>query len=335
MRRRAIHRWRGALVLMVLQGLYPVYGDRIAVSDNFVDSLQQEALPDLVASLTDRGTKKRLRIVRIAGVAQTASAREWLLRAYDETEAEGIRCKLLESLGHLHDPALLGWYAQRLEDPRIGIQCFAIWALGELRAPVAASVLSHKLWSPSRYVQMTALDALGKTGKNPATTEMIENFLREDDVQFRFIAAKALRGTAGEDAAPGLIARLMREPSLDVQDELAQTIGKIGGRTAVSHWIELLKNSPSAATEHWAILGLEASDPALVIPALAPLFEGDDISARISASRILDGLDASKAIVDRMLWIESVERWLHGSDPVAQEAAIRFMERIQDTQHGI
>lgn len=248
-------------------------------TENIAPSLQQQALPDLIRSIAEVKPVKRLRLIHVSGDVHDSRAIPFLKQAYEESTSEGIRCKLLESMGKLHDPALFGWYVLRLKDPSLAIQCFAIWALGELKVRQAAAPLLKKLWSSNRFVQMSAIDALGKTGRDPDVALQINIFLRDEDVQFRFLAAKALAGVAGPDSTPELLERLTQEPSFEVQEVLAKTIGHTGGAVAAGHFIELLKNPHSQATDHWAEVGLQSAELNIVIPAIAPLLEGDDFPA--------------------------------------------------------
>jgi HEAT repeat protein len=260
-------------------------------SEDFLQSLQRKALPGLIQSITEKKTTKRLRVTEMVGDVQGSEASPYLLQSYNETTDEGVRCTLLESMGKFHDPALLGWFIQRLGDPSIKIQSFAIWALGELRLPQAVEPLRKKLWSPNRFVQMTAIDALGKTGRNRQVAAEVAVFIDHDDVQVRYLAAKALGGLSGPDGIPALFARLDAEPSLEVQEVLAQAIGHIGGPVAIGHLIELLKYPPSPATEHWAEVGLVSADPVAVRAALRPLADGNDFSLKIIATRLLKQFD--------------------------------------------
>jgi len=260
-------------------------------AEGIMETLQKQALPDLINSLTDKKPGRRLRLVRVTGDLHDHRAAQYLLRAYEETEEEGVRCKLLESMGKLHDPTLLSWYFRRLKDPSIGIRCFAIWALGELGTSQAIDPLRRMLWSKNPFVRMTTINALGKTGQNPPLAFELEVLLRDEDVQIRFLTAKALRGLAGPDSAPELIDRLLQEADPDVQEALARTAGTTGGGVAAGHFIELLKNSPSQDTEHWAEAGLAAGPRDIVIPALTPLLKTGDFRLRLSASRVLAELE--------------------------------------------
>ncbi len=259
-------------------------------SEGILQTLQRQALPDLIHSITEKKQSKKLRITHIAGDIENHEASQYLVDAYAQTSAEGVRCKIIESIGKFHDPEMLGWLAERLKNPHISIQCFAIWAMGELKTPRAAALLLPRLWSSNRYIQMTVIDALGKTGKNGAVASELSTFLRDEDVQVRYLVAKALMGTAGPDAAPVLAERLMEEPSVDVQEALARTLGRTGGAVGIGHLIELLKYPPSQATEHWAEVGLEAADPALVFPVIEPFANGDDFRLKVAALRILNEL---------------------------------------------
>jgi HEAT repeat protein len=305
-----------------------------APMDSMASQLQQQALPDLIQSLTEKKPTQRLHLVHIAGDLHDHRASPYLVKAYEESTSEGIRCKLLQSLGKIHDPALFEWYVQRLEDPSIGIQCFAIWALGELGISQSIEPLRRKLWSPNRFVQMTAIDALGKTGRNPDTASQLIIFLGDPDVQIRFLAAKGLSGTAGHDAVPELMVRLMQEPSWDVQDALARTAGHVGGPVAAGHFIELLKNPVSQATDHWAEVGLKAADPAYVVPMIAPLLEGDDFRLKISASNILSGLELVPQRDIGADWIQLVRQWARVPAPFTREAALRLLERIDTMEQS-
>jgi len=265
------------------------HASKVIESENIFQLMQQQALPELIHSMTQEKNIKRLLITSTAGDIHDHRANPYLVKAYEETNEEGVRCKLLQSMGQFHDPALFTWFVRRLKNPSIGIQCFAIWALGELRTPKAVEPLRRKLRSSNRNVQMTAIDALGKTGKNAELASELGTFLADDDAQIRFIVAQALRGTAGVDMAPEIMKRLMDEPSLDVQEALAGTLGHVGGMIAAEHFIELLKNPPTQATEHWAELGLAAGDADIVIPVLTPLLNSGDLSVRLSATRLLKG----------------------------------------------
>jgi HEAT repeat protein len=300
--------WAGIAVMCVTGWLSAASGDLAAPpehrqvppspsreSEGILQTLKQQALPDLISSLTEKKSTKRLRITRIAGDAKDHEATGYLVEAYDQTNDEGVRCKILESIGKFHDHRQLEWLSGHLDDPLISIQCFTIWALGELRDPRAPYVLRRKLWSSNRFVQMTAIDALGKSGKNGAVASELGIFLRDDDVQVRYIAAKALLGTAGPEVVPELAERLTLEPSVDVQEVLAKGLGTIGGSVGVGHLIELLKSPPSQATEHWAEVGLEAADPHILFAALRPLLEGNDFRLKVSAQRILSELERIKS----------------------------------------
>jgi HEAT repeat protein len=300
--------------------------------DNITETLQKEALPQLMQSLTDQKKAAHLRVRRIAGDVHDHEATLYLFQAYEQTEATGIRCKILESIGKFHDPEAFKWLTRRLEDPDVGIQCFVIWAMGELKDPRSAAILQPKLWSPNRYVQMTTIDALGKVGRNWNVASELETFLTEDDVQLRYLAAKALVATAGPDAVPLLAERLMQEPSLEVQEALARAIGHAGDSVGVGRLIELLKNSPSQATEHWAETGLKAAEASVLVPALAPMLNGEDFRLKVAAARILREMEISSDEERNTGWMEPVMRWAQGSDPVVRDSAQGLIERIKAVQ---
>jgi len=260
-------------------------------ADDILKILQQHALPDLIRTMTEKKNARRLRVLRMVGDESDSRARPYLLQAYRDTPSDGVRCKLLESIGRLHDPTLLGWLLERLKDPSVQIQCFAIWALGELKDPRTKGPLLKKLWSPDSFVQMTAIDALGKTGRDADLAAVLEVFLKDDDAQIRFLAARALKGTAGPDAVPELIRHLTQEPSLEVQETLAEATGHVGGSIAAGRFIELLKNFPSQDTEHWAEAGLAAGPREIVIPAVTPLLKTGNFRLRMSVSRVLAELE--------------------------------------------
>ncbi len=300
-------------------------------SEGILQTLQQQALPDLIHSITEKKPHARLRITRITGDVHDHEATQYLIQAYEQTTAEGVRCKILESIGKFHDRTQWEWLTERLDDPLISIQCFAIWALGELRDPRASNALLRKLWSSDRYVQMTAIDALGKMEKNPGTALEIAVFLRDEDVQMRFLAAKALFNVAGPEMVADLLERLSQETSVDVQDVLARTLGHTGDAAGAHHLIELLKNAPSQATEHWAEVGLRAVKPSMVVPALAPLLESGDFRLKISASRVLSELDMPILQEADTNWMQRVMRWAQGPDLIVRAAAERLLERMKLT----
>jgi len=300
-------------------------------SESILQTLQQQALPDLIGSLTEKKPHTRLRVTRIVGDVHDHEACEYLVKAYEQTSAEGVRCKILESIGKFHDRAQRQWLSERLGDPHISIQCFAVWALGELRDPQADDILRQKLWSSNHYVQMTAIDALGKMDRNSSVALEVGVFLRDDDVQMRFLAAKALYNVAGPESLAELEERLLQEPSVDVQEILARTLGHAGDVAGAARLIDLLKNAPSQATEHWAEVGLRAVRPAVLIPALTPLMEGKDFRLKVAAARVLSELDLPILQDTRSNWMERVMRWAQGPDLVVRAAAIRLLERMKAT----
>ena len=174
---------------------------------------------------------------------------------------------------------------------------------------------------------MTAIDALGKVGKHFGVVAELDTFLKDEDVQVRYLAAKALLGAAGPDAATRLAEHLMQEPSLEVQEALARTLGHTGGFLGVGRLIELLKNPSSPATEHWAEVGLKAAEPAFLVPATAPLIEGNDFRLKVAAARVLRELEILDVGTENTSWMEQVMRWAQGPDLVAREAADQLLER--------
>jgi|GEM_PF-1891577 len=299
-----------------------------AAGDDITQLLQQQALPDLISSLTEKKNHgKHFRIIHVDGALQDHQASRYLMQAYEESTAEGIRCKLLESMGKLHDPTLFDWLSRRVNDPQESIACFAIWALGELKTARARPILSHKLWSSSRYVQMTAIDALGKTGKDSNVAVALELFLKDDDVEMRFLTAKALLGVASQDSLPDLIQALRQESSIDVQEALAKTVGSIGGAQAAGYWVEVLKHSPSQTTAHLAEVGLVALDPDVLFPAIAPLLESGDIRLQVAAARVLRECELpSSDSIGAQAWLK---KWLQSSDLITRETAKQVMARRQ------
>lgn len=300
-------------------------------SEGILQTLQREALPDLINTITEKKPHAKLRVTRIVGDAHDHEASTYLAQAYEQTTSEGIRCKILESIGKFHDRAQVDWLIQRLDDPHISIQCFAIWALGEIRDGRASDALLRKLWSSNRYVQMTAIDALGKMGKNSGVAVEIGVFLRDDDVEIRYLAAKALFHVAGRDMVGELLDRLERETSVDVQEALARTIGHVGDISGAQRLIELLKNTPSQATEHLAEVGLRAVQPEILIPALAPLIEGSDFRLKVSAAHVLGELDMPIVQGADASWMERIMRWAQGPDLVLRAAANQLLERMKST----
>lgn len=257
------------------------------VDDNFIRELQDEALLQLISGITAHKPQRRLRVIETVGDAKDHRAVEDLEHAYSVTTFDGVRCKLIESIGQLHDRAALGWLTQRLSDGSLSVQCFAAWAIGELHTAKAVPALLRSLRTPEVELRWTVLDALGKTGRNSLVAEALEPFLSDADVQTRFMAAQAMGGVAGPEETSVLLARLPQESSLDVQDALAAALGRSGGAVAVEHWIEVLKYAPTPTTEHWAEAGLAAAPSDLTRPALQALAMGNDARLKLIALRLL------------------------------------------------
>jgi HEAT repeat protein len=308
---------------------------RSSTSNNtgdIIQSLNQQALPDLIHSITEKTPHLRLISNPFLGDVQDPhEVSTYLVRAYKQTTEEGVRCKILESIGRFHDRAELEWLIERLDDPHVNIQCFAIWALGELRDMRASDALMQKLWNANRYVQMTAIDALGKMGKSRVVATEIGVFLRDDDVQVRYLAAKALFNVAGPEMVDELLDRLEHESSIDVQDVLAKAIGHSGEQKGAHRLSELLKSTSSQAMEHWAEVGLRAVRPGILVPILAPLLEGNDFRIKISAARILSELDMPLIKESDNGWMQRVMRWSQGPDLVVRAAAAQLLERMEST----
>ncbi len=298
-------------------------------NENILQTLKKQALPELIHSITDKKPGTSLRVTYVVGDADDHLASQYLVRAYEQTNDEGVHCKIIESIGKSHDGTRWEWLSQHLEDPHISIQCFTIWAMGELRDSRTLEILRRKLWSSNHYVQMTAIDALGKMPRNANVAMELSAFLRDEDVQVRFLAGKALLNVAGPYAVPEIAERLREEPSIDVQEALARALGRAGGAVGVGRLIELLKNPPSQATEHWAEVGLKAADPAIVVPAIAPLMESDDFRLKVSAARVVSELETLHSADGSMSWMKYITRWENGSDLVARAAAVRLMERMK------
>lgn len=263
-----------------------------SATNDFLPTLQREALPDLIRSIGVAQKKPRLRLRATQGGLQDRRAVPYLRVAYDQTDNEGVRCKLIQSLGNLRDPSLFNWYVRRLQDHSVAIRCFAAWALGELHTPRAAGPLRALIWSPERFVQMTAIDALGKTGPDPDVASELEPFLDHQDVQVRYLAAQALGGVGGPELTFILARKLTQETSIDVQEMIAISMGRAGGGVAVGRFIELLKNPPTQATEHWVEVGLRACPRESTTPALMALLDHSDARVRMEARRLIDHLEA-------------------------------------------
>src|SRR5665213_2408731 len=90
--------------------------------ESIIQTLNNESLPALISALTDKGKTRHFRLIHVLGDVQDLSTGRYLMQAYEDTDSEGIRCKILESMGKLHDPTLLSWFNQRVNDPLISIQ---------------------------------------------------------------------------------------------------------------------------------------------------------------------------------------------------------------------
>jgi HEAT repeat protein len=256
-----------------------------------IRALNDNVLSELVTNLSPGAPQRQLQVTSVQGDVQDRRAAGFLLDAYAKTQEPGVRCKLLESIGRLRDETHLAWLEERVEkEQHLAVRCFATWAIGELRTPKSRTSLRRALYSGRPELETIALDALGKTGRDPALASEIARHLDSPDVQRRFVAAKAMAGAGNGDWVSTLIERISRENSVQVQENLAVAIGRIGGESADYYLMELLKNPPTPVMEHLAEIGLVAGDRKRVWQLLAPHRESPDLRLRISVSRIIAAL---------------------------------------------
>jgi HEAT repeat protein len=213
-----------------------------------------------------------------------------LMEAYRRSTSAGARSKILESLGKQSHPELLRWLTRQLDDPRTSTRCFAIWALGELHSAKAVPALQRMLHDPEQAVRIVTVDALGKTGRDTMVALIVSTYLEAEDVQMRYVAARAMEGVGGPESGPLLLEHVREESSIDVQEALATAAGRIGGEDTIAQLIELLKNASSPVMEHIAEDGLKAGRPELVREALQPMLS-EDWRLKLLATRILNALE--------------------------------------------
>jgi HEAT repeat protein len=309
-------------------GARPPLGAPIA--GNIVESLEKDALPDLMRSLMESKDDRPLRRLQIIGSVSGRAATPHLLAAYDAAGSDGIRCQILHSMGEERDPRLIPWLVERLHDTSPRIQCFALWALGEMRRPEAAAAIREKLWNLDPYVQMAAVDALGKTGRDPRMAAEIAFFMGDSNVQLRYLAAKAMGGLATPSMLPQFLERLDFETSVDVQEALVRSYVQAGRRLAVDRLISLLRDGPDPVTQHWIAVGLSSAEPEWVLPALRSLLEGSDAPAKRAAARVLAQIDVEALEKGPQDWVSMLMGWKESRDVVVQAAAEQLLRRLDE-----
>jgi HEAT repeat protein len=318
-----------AAAVQAASGEAPARPNIAPATAGFLQALDQQALPELLRALGPQPTGTPLRHLRIIGAVSGRSATAHLLTAYEQATSDGIRCQLLKTMGETRDPRLLQFLVRKLQDPSVPVQAYAVWALGELGQRAALPALRERLWSLDPNVQMAAIDAVGKIGRDPDTAAEAALFLGDPSVQVRYLAAKAMGGLALPRMLPQLFDRLERESSLDVQAALVRSIVESGRGAAVERFIQLLKSPSNPAMEHWAIAGLAAAEPALVLPAIQTLISEKNSRSTLAAARLIAALELEPLRRESGVWMPVIARWHEDSDPAVQAAARRLLERIQ------
>ena len=174
----------------------------------------RDAVPLLVALLTDQGKKKDARYSAAQPLREladpdanerilplTTSSEEWLREAAvialgfkdnaaavarlsemaeDENERYRVRECAAESLGRIGDPRGINSLAKALVAKKDLIRRKAAWALGETRSPKAVPALLKALDDPSGQVVKYAAQALGKIGDKKTAPAIVELFDRDD-----------------------------------------------------------------------------------------------------------------------------------------------------------
>jgi HEAT repeat protein len=252
-----------------------------------------KALPFLIESLTDADLTRRAGVLDALGEIRDRRATPYLLKAYRATDSLLVRCKALEAAGKMVDATLFDWFVDRAEDPNVGLRSFALWSLGELRDARAVPLLLKKLDEERGYPLVTAIDALGKCGSHDLAFRMMD-YLKYEDIHIRYVAAKALENVGDPRIAGLLFDAMERETESEVQEALARTLGKVGGREGVDRLVGLLKSSTSPLDQQLAEVGLSAAGPEAVYPLMEMAKEGD-LTARIAACDILGDLHAANA----------------------------------------
>ncbi|MFA5976112.1 MAG: HEAT repeat domain-containing protein [Elusimicrobiota bacterium] len=252
------------------------------------------AVPFLIQALSTPDTPRRIHVIEVLGDLKDPKAMDFLLREFENTSSKEIQCKIVEALGKLRAPLLYDFFASRVEDPDAGLRCFAIWSLGELRLQKAVPLLLEVLRTEDGYPLITAIDALGKTGLPEQSTLLLE-YLKYENIQTRFVTAKALGEIGDARVVPALLHAMVKEPDPEVQEALAQTLGKIGGDAALSKLVQLIKEKSSPTLQHLAETGLESAGLQAAFY-LMPFLKGDDFRLRLSAAKILGAIRAPGAI---------------------------------------
>ncbi|OGS02308.1 MAG: hypothetical protein A3G41_02355 [Elusimicrobia bacterium RIFCSPLOWO2_12_FULL_59_9] len=252
------------------------------------------SVPYLMEALNDDDLSRQARVVEILGNLRDANARLPLILLYQREKSVLIRCKVLEALGKSRDEAVFDFVAARVKDANLRIRAFAVWAMGELRTPKAVPLLMEVIKSDAGPPVIAAIDALGKCG-GARQVPLLMEYLRHWDVQTRYVAALSLGELANRATVPALFEALEWETHIDVQEALAKSLGKIGGKEAISRFLEILKKGPYPFDQRVAAVGLRAAGTQAVFP-LLELLERGSVEDKLQAAKILVSLKSAGAV---------------------------------------
>jgi len=250
--------------------------------------------------------------VRRAGVAEALGgirdrrAVGALLELYKTETVLPVRCKILEALGRIGDVSLIPFLGKEAFHQDLGLRSFAIWSLGELRDRKALPYIMEVLKTDSGYAVVAAIDAIGKLGAPELAPRLVE-YLKFDDVQTRYVAAMAIGELGNPQTAPPLFDLMRRESNIEVQEAMAQSLGKIGGREVIAGFMELLRADPSPTSQHLAEAGLEAAGVEAAF-ALIELLKEKDLKLKLSAAKVLGRLRAEGAVPHLLKMLQDSEK---------------------------
>lgn len=196
------------------------------------------------------------------------------------------RARAAYALGSLHDTAAVPDLSRLLSDRRTDVRVAAVQALGRIGDARATRPLIDSLSSARPTPSLLVAQALCQIGR-PAVPDLIAA-LRHDDALVRLTALDALRLLGAADAGAQVAQLLDDDPSPQVREAAATTLGRIGTYTALRPLLAAaspLEPAPLRAAAAHALgeLGIAAAAQPLV--ALLP--SGDHQVSRAAATALL------------------------------------------------
>ncbi|MBE3069791.1 MAG: MFS transporter, partial [Planctomycetes bacterium] len=246
----------------------------------------------------------------------------------------------------------------RLDDPDPEVREEAVRALGRAGSLDSVETLIERLRDPASTIRPDAAQALGRIGDPravPALTEALADAMpevrhacalalkaigkpRESERAIRGL--RALDGAVGDTVVAGIVGHL-DDPDVEVQEEAARALGRIGSPEAVGALLAQVKDSASAIrTDAARALG-RIGDPRAV-PALVEALNSGPEELAEAAARALGSIGdgASRARLRRLLHEPHTERvFVSGAEAISHhgilEAAWEILPRMHDTANPV